>query len=115
MASAGDVAAFRIWAGASAATVPDQLIVACLGEAEAALATEVGVPLEDMMGHSDAAYLAHGELMRRTSRLLARRNTPESVASVGSDGYMQVPSRDPDSAASVRQLRALLLAPEGIA
>jgi hypothetical protein len=104
-----------MWSGAVAATVPDDLILACVAEAETALAVEVGVPLDEMMGNSDAAWLAHGELMRRAARLLARRNTPESVASVGTDGYMQVPSRDPDSAASVRQLRALLLAPEGIA
>lgn len=108
---------FREWSGANLpASVPDTLIADSLAEAEAALLAEVNLSsVAELAMNPAAEAIARGDEMRRASRLLARRNSPEAVAGVGSEGIIAIPSRDPDSAAAVRQIRAILLVPEGVA
>ena len=114
MAMLGTVAEFRLWSGSSTATVPDALVQMCLDEAEAGIAADLSVPIPDIQLDPEALALAKGEEMRRASRLLARRNSPEAVSGVG-DALFTIPSRDPDSARTLQAIRALLLIPEGIA
>lgn len=101
---------FRAWAGANVpATVPGSLVAACLEEAEAALVADVGCStVNDITSHPDAARIAYGDMLRRTSNLLARRNSPEGIAGVGDDGMITVPSGDPGSPAAVRRIRRYL-------
>jgi len=107
---------FRVWAGANTpASISDDLIQTSLEEAESGIAAETGATIIDIQANASATAIARGDEMRRASRLLARRNSPEGIAGAGSEGVISIPSRDPDSAASVRQIRAILLVPEGVA
>lgn len=105
---------FRAWSGANLpATVPDALIQGVLDEAAAAVASEVGVA-EAVLWSGPAAPIATGEVLRRASRLLARRNSPEGIAGVGEMGMVTVPARDVDSQRAVWQMQAILMVPEGV-
>jgi hypothetical protein len=107
---------FRVWSGANTpASTPDAVIQSALDEAEAGLLAEVGATLGEITIHPHAISIAKGDEMRRASRLIARRNSPEGIAGAGAEGVISIPSRDPDSAASVRMIRSLLLVPEGVA
>jgi len=108
------VADFRLWSGAATASVPDELVQSCLDEAEAGLVADLGVPVTDIVAVPEAEALGFGEEMRRASRLLARRNSPEAVSGFG-DAFITIPSRDPDSARTIFSMRAILEIPEGIA
>lgn len=111
-----DVPAFRLWAGANIpASVPGELIQTCLDEAESGLSTETGATIALIQTSPPATAIAVGDELRRASRLLARRNSPEGIAGAGADGVIAIPSRDPDSSASVRQIRSILLIPEAVA
>ena len=123
MASLVTVEAYRQWAGASTATVPDGVIQASLDEAENGMLIDVGITMSVLWeqggvpcspGSVSATSLATGEVMRRASRLLARRNSPEGVAGYG-DVVIGISSRDPDSARTIQALRSALLVNEGIA
>lgn len=107
---------FRAWAGANVpASVSDELVQMCLDEAEAGMLADIGATLGEVTLHPHAINIAKGDETRRASRLLARRNSPEGIAGAGAEGVISIPARDPDSAASVRQIRALLMVPEGVA
>ena len=115
MAVLVSTADFRLWSGANLpASVPDSLISDCLDEAEAGITAEVGLSISSIQLHADAVAIARGDEFRRASRLLARRNSPEGIAGAGGEGVISIPSRDPDSAGSVRSIKALLLVPEGV-
>lgn len=109
-----EVADFRSWAGAAASTVPDELIQGVLDESEAGLLADLGVGLELVQAEPDAIPLASGEVLRRSSRLLARRNSPEAISGFG-DVAIAIPVRDPDSYRTIRALYSILLLQEGIA
>lgn len=96
------------------ASVPDTLIADSLNEAEGSLVAEVGAAISTIASDPNALSIARGDEFRRAARLLARRNSPEAIAGAGSEGVIAIPSRDPDSAAAVRQIRAILLVPEGV-
>jgi len=115
MAVLVSVADFRLWSGANLpASVPDSLISDCLDEAEAGICAETGVTVAAIQLDAAATAIARGDEFRRASRLLARRNSPEGIAGAGSEGVIQISSRDPDSAASIRTIKALLLVPEAV-
>lgn len=110
------VAQFREWSGANTpASVSDSLVQMSLDEAENALLTEAGTTIDTVLSSPAATAISKGDTMRRASRLLARRNSPEAIAGAGEAGLIIVPSRDPDSAASVRQIKAILMIPEAVA
>jgi hypothetical protein len=108
------VANFREWTGAASGTVSDALIQACLDEAEAGLLADLGLQISDIQAVDQAHDLASGEELRRASRLLARRNSPEAISGAG-EAVFAVPSRDPDSARTLSAIRAVLVIPEAIA
>jgi hypothetical protein len=112
---APDVAEFRAWAGAGSNSVTDTLVQGCLAEAVAGLAADLGEDPARVAAHPAAAAIAHGEILRRAARLLARRNSPESIAGAGELGPITIPSRDPDSARAVFAIQALLGTPMGVA
>jgi len=115
MAALASVQDFRTWSGANLPqSVPDSLIADSLDEAEAAIVTEVGAAIDIILADPHSLSIARGDELRRCSRLLARRNSPEAIMGAGSEGVIAIPSRDPDSAAAVRQIRSLLLVPEGV-
>ena len=114
MSTLVSIAQFREWAGAATATVSDALIQACLDEAEAGLTADLGLQVTDLMAVDQAHDLAAGEELRRASRLLARRNSPEAISGFGEAAFA-VPSRDPDSARTLSSIRAVLVIPEAIA
>lgn len=114
MSTLVSIAQFRAWAGAASSTVPDALIQQCLDEAEAGMCADLGVAVDDLTVSDAAASLATGEELRRSSRLLARRNSPEALSGQG-DFAIIVPSRDPDSARTLQAIRSVLLLPEGVA
>jgi len=105
---------FREWTGAASANVSDTLIAACLDEAEAGICADLGLTVAEINAVDQAHDLAAGEELRRASRLLARRNSPESVVGSGEAAFI-VPSRDPDSARTLSAIRANLVIPEAIA
>lgn len=110
------VAEYRDWAGAQASSVSDFLIEATLAESAAALSEEVDAPIERIEGNPNAAVIARGDVLRRSSNLLAARNSPEGTAGVGEYGSLiTVPSGHPTSQRAVRQIRAALGIPEPIA
>lgn len=106
---------FRAWSGAGTASVPDSLIQACLDEAVSGLVADLGVDPALVAADPAAAAIAHGEILRRASRLLARRNSPEALAGMGELGAVTIPSRDPDSTRAVWAIKSLLVIPEGVA
>lgn len=107
---------FRAWAGAQAASVPDLLIEYTLAESEVALAQEVDAPLHEIEAHQGAAVIARGDVLRRSSNLLAARNSPEGTAGNGEYGsVITIPSAHPTSQRAVRQIRACLGIPEAVA
>jgi hypothetical protein len=107
---------FREWAGANVPqTVPDSLIDQILNESESAIAQETQQPLTAIQGNPAALAIATGEELRRASRLLSRRNSPEGVAGMGESGLISISSRDPDSGNAIRQIRSILLTPEAVA
>lgn len=107
---------FRAYAGANVpASVPDQLIQTVLDEAESGIAQETAQPLTAIQANAAALAIATGEELRRGSRLLARRNSPEGIAGIGSEGTIGIPVRDPDSGNAIRQIRSILLTKEAIA
>jgi len=108
------VAEFRLWTGSATATVPDPLLQFCLDEAEAGIVADLGVPVSEIETVPEARSLACGEEMRRASRLLSRRNSPEAVSGFG-EALIAIPARDPDSARTIFSLRAILEIPEGVA
>ncbi len=101
-----DVAGFRAWAGAAAASVSDELVAQCLDEAEAGLCADLDVTV-DQLTAPVAEPLAVGEVKRRASRLLARRNSPEALSGFG-EAIIAIPVRDPDSARTEQAIRAVL-------
>lgn len=101
------IAQFRAWSGAATSTVPDSLIQQVLNEAEAGITVDIDSPIGEVLGNPAAHALASGEELRRASRLLARRNSPEGVAGMGDLGFT-VPVRDPDSFRTVSAIRTLL-------
>jgi hypothetical protein len=105
---------FRAWAGIGA-NVGDDVIKGVLAEAEAGIAADVGAPIYEITADESAAVIAHGEMLRRANRLLARKNSPEGLAGAGSDGPISIPQRDPDSQRAVWSIRAILMVPEGVA
>lgn len=107
------VATFRAWAGAGLNTVSDELIGLTLAESEAGLQADLGTDIAVIQVSDVAVALATGEVLRRTARLLARRNSPESVSGFG-DLALITPSRDPDSARTLTAIRAALVLPEGV-
>ena len=117
MATLVPVDAFRAWAGANVpASVPDALIQDCLDEAEAGIIAETGVAIATIKADPSARSIAVGEEKRRASRLLARRNSPESILGAGSDGIVvSIPVRDADSQRAIWQMRSILRVPEGVA
>lgn len=116
MSALATVPDFRAWSGANTpASVPDALIQNCLDEAESGIVADLGVGIETVALYAPAIAIAHGEELRRASRLLARRNSPESIAGAGEAGLITIPSRDPDSARAIQQIKALLLIPEPVA
>lgn len=108
------VADFRAYSGAASATVPDALIQTILDEAEAGLVADIAVPITTVQASPEALSLSYGETLRRSNRLLARRNSPESISGVG-DVAFSVPVRDPDSFRTIRSIMALLTLHEGVA
>ena len=108
------VAEFRTWSGAATASIPDSLIQDCLDEAEAGMLADVGTGMDDIQADSGAVTLARGEELRRASRLMARRNSPEGFSGYG-DIAIQVASRDPDSYRTIAAIRSILVVPEGVA
>jgi hypothetical protein len=107
MAQIVSVTAYREWAGASVDNVSDALISVTLDESEAGIEADIGVTAAELLANSRATALAWGEEVRRTSRLLARRNSPESISGQGEFAIM-IPSRDPDSARTLTQIRQAL-------
>ena len=106
---------FRQWAGISPTSASDDVLAATLDEAEAGLAADVGDTLAAIMADQDAVAIGSGEVLRRANRLLARRNSPESVLGAGVDGILvTVPARDPDSQRSVWSIQAILDVPQGV-
>ena len=118
---------YRTWSGAATATISDSVIQQCLDEAESGLFADVPTTLEEISpppwsgmsapcGPSgiSAISLATGEILRRSSRLLARRNSPEGVSGYG-DIAISISSRDPDSARTIQSIRSILCTPEGVA
>jgi hypothetical protein len=105
---------FRQWAGVGQ-NVPDEVIDGVLSEAESGIAADVGEPITTIVGDPAAAAIAYGEMLRRTNRLLARKNSPESVVGAGSEGVFAIPSRDPDSQRAVDAIRSHLLSDWGVA
>ena len=105
---------FRAWSGTAPASVTDSVIEACLAEAEAGLVADVGLSITAIIVNDGAAALAYGEELRRGSRLLARRNSPEAVSGMG-DAMFTIPVRDPDSARTVLEIKALLNVPYVVA
>lgn len=105
---------FRAWAGVSLGNVSDAVIGACLDEAEAGLCADLGLQVADLTAVDQAHDLAVGEELRRASRLLARRSSPESVSGAGEFSII-IPSRDPDSARTLSAIRAVLVIPEAVA
>ena len=114
MATLVSVAEFRSYAGAAASTVPDSLVQGCLDEAEAGLTADLGIAITEITPSVQATSLARGEELRRASRLLARRNSPESISGQG-EAVFTVPSRDPDSARTIWAIKSALTLHEGIA
>ncbi len=115
MAALVDVESFRIWSGANLPTnVSDELISMSLDEAEAGLLADVGCTLDDLVVDAAAIAVARGDEMRRASRYLARRNSPEGVAGAGSEGIISIPSRDPDTQRSIWTIQAILGVPMGV-
>jgi hypothetical protein len=108
------VSEFRQWAGIGS-NVPDDVIEGVLAEAESGIAADVGEPITAIVADESAAAIAHGEMLRRTNRLLARKNSPEAVASAGSEGVIAIPSRDPDSQRAVDAIRSHLVSDWGVA
>lgn len=104
------VAEFRAWSGAATGSVSDAVIEACLEEAEAGLVADTQLTIGAIVVNPDAAALAYGEELRRGSRLLARRNSPEAISGMG-DAIFTIPVRDPDSARTVLEIQALLNVP----
>ena len=81
------VADFRQWAGTNIpASVPDDLILDCLDEAEAGILAETGATIAAIQVNTLAVAEMVGEQKRRANRLLARRNSPEGIAGAGSEG-----------------------------
>jgi len=116
MATLVSVPDFRLWAGTNVpANMPDVLIQDCLDEAEAGIVSETGAPLLDIAANELALAEMLGEEKRRASRLLARRNSPESVLGAGADGVVVVPVRDADSQRAVWHIRDHLQLDEGVA
>lgn len=113
MSVLASISDFRAFAGAAVSTVPDTLIQAVLDEAEAAIEVEVALPVDEILTSQSARNLAYGEELRRASRLLARRNSPEAISGFG-DLAFQVPVRDPDSFRTVSAIRSILVVPEGV-
>lgn len=109
-----DVDDFRRWAGAAVASVPDELVQACLDEAEAALAAEVQTTIAAVAADPAAAAIGTGDVYRRAARLLARRNSPEGIAGTA-EFQVTIPVRDPDSARAVAEIRNILAVPIVIA
>jgi len=109
-----NVQQFRDWAGAAVSTVSDPLIQACLDEAEAGLCADLGLQVPDLQAVDQAHDLAVGEELRRASRLLARRNSPEAISGFGEAAFA-VPSRDPDSARTLSAILATLVIPPAVA
>ena len=107
MAALVSVNDFRAWAGASVDNVGDALIAATLDESEAGIQADLGVTVGTILASPEATSLAWGEEVRRTSRLLARRNSPESISGFGELAIV-IPSRDPDSARTLTQIRQTL-------
>jgi len=106
---------FRQWAGVSETSASDQVIEQTIAEAEAGLAADVGEPLSDIMTVPEASAIGHGEVLRRANRLIARRNSPESVLGAGVDGIaVTVPARDPDSQRAVWSIQSVLLTPQAV-
>jgi len=96
-------------------TVPDALVQSCLDEAEAGIVAEVGAAVAEIEANPLALAEMLGEERRRASRLLARRNSPESVLGSGADGMVvSVPVRDADSQRAVWHIQAHLLTEEGV-
>lgn len=109
-----DVPQFRSWAGAAVSTVPDDLIAGCIDEAEAGLGADLAlVDFTTITTNPAALPLAEGETLRRASRLLARRNSPEAIAGFG-EAAITIPVRDPDSYRTIRALFTVLNLHEGI-
>lgn len=104
---------FKVWSGAG--MVPDMLIQACLDEAEASIVADLGAPIPVIRTVPEAESVAYNETLRRAQRFLARRNSPEGLAGAGDLGFIQIPTRDPDSQYAIWRLQALLAIPEGIA
>lgn len=113
MSTLVSVEAFRAYAGAAVMSVPDALIQQCLDEAESGLLIDVDTSLAEIEAFPEAVALATGEELRRASRLLARRNSPESVLGLGEAAFV-MPSRDADSARTIWAIRAVLIVHEGI-
>lgn len=113
MAAIVSIADFRAWAGASVDMVPDSLIAATLDESEAGMTVDIGVTVGDILASPEATALAWGEEVRRASRLLARRNSPESISGFGELAIV-IPSRDPDSARTLVQIRQALGIPNEV-
>jgi hypothetical protein len=115
MAALVGIESYRMWAGANLpASTPDQVIDDALNEAESQLAAEVGADVDAIATDSKAVAVGRGDVLRRASRLLARRNSPEGIAGAGAEGLISVSPRDPDSANCVRVIRSILLVPEGV-
>lgn len=114
MAVLVDVSTFREWAGISDA-VSDVVLALTLDEAEAAIAADVGEPLQAIIANAAAANVARGEELRRANRLLARKNSPEALAGAGAETVITIPSRDPDSQRSVWTIQSILGTPAGVA
>ena len=114
MAVLVEVDDFREWAGVGA-QVSDDVIAATLDEAEAAIAWDVGETIATIVGNPDASAIAYGEELRRANRLLSRKNSPEGIAGVGSEGIITLPSRDPDSQRAIWGIQSVLGTPEGVA
>jgi hypothetical protein len=108
------VAEFRAWSGVGA-NVPDDVIEGVIAEAAAGIVADVGEPLSVIVADEAAAAILHGEVLRRTNRLLARKNSPESVVGAGSEGVFAIPSRDPDSQRATDAIRSHLLSDWGVA
>jgi hypothetical protein len=79
-----------------------------LDEAEAGIVADLGVGVTEIQSVAEAEAIAVGEELRRASRLLARRNSPEAIAGAGEMGVVAIPVRDPDSARSIWAIQALL-------
>lgn len=89
--------AVRDYLGQGAAALPDPVFLPAYEAAEAYVTERVEYPTEDADGAPVAPPASLVEAVAlQTGRYLARRNSPDGLASFGELGSVRLPAEDPD-------------------